>query len=283
MRPMPRFICSLFVLTVVPALASLSCTKSKLLSEQRDVAASDGSGSASNSPKAGEDCATGQREAVVGALDGSHLIGHFYPAGAPNRPGIVLQHMIPPKNDRNNFPPGFIQELVNLRYNVLNLDRRGAGESDGNPEDAYKGPLGAQDVQAAALYLTRYSECHSDPSRVAFIGASNGTTSIWDYAVKVSKPDPDEKYITPRALIYLSGGSYTENQSKLAQGGAARDVPILFLYPESEKAWNESQQQGAPGSWVFQRFSATAHGTHLLAAEPASVTKTVQFLREQFK
>ena len=228
-------------------------------------------------------CATTAKEAVIGAKDGIHLIGRFYAAGAPNRPGIVLQHMIPPKNDRSNFSPEFIRKLVEQKYNVLNLDRRGAGESEGQAKDAYHGPLGAQDVQSAVGFLANQKRCPVDTSRMAFVGASNGTTSIWDYAVAANQKRREPKIINPKALVYLSGGTYTENQVKLSEGGAARDIPTLFLYPEREKEWNLVQKANAPNNWAFSGFAASAHGSRLLTAEPTAPTKIIEFLAAKLK
>ena len=74
--------------------------------------------------------------------------------GIDGKPGIVLLHMVPPSNTRADYPANFIKKLTCHGWSVVNVDRRGAGGSDGTPEDSYFGPGGAWDVEAAVEALT---------------------------------------------------------------------------------------------------------------------------------
>lgn len=109
--------------------------------------------------------------------DAVPLGASYYPASAEGRPGVVLLHMIPPNNDRSNWTDDFIASLVAHDWSVIVVDRRGAGVSGGDPTDAYQGEYGRYDVEACTQRLAEdgYGE-------QGIMGASNGTTSMIDYA-----------------------------------------------------------------------------------------------------
>ena len=75
--------------------------------------------------------------------------------------------------------PQDIDALVERGFTVLNVDRRGAGDSGGVAREAYTGPNGRLDAVAARAFLLD-SACGVAPDRIAFVGASNGTTTIVD-------------------------------------------------------------------------------------------------------
>src|SRR5262245_51857736 len=108
-------------------------------------------------------CAPGETANVMLVTeDGLTLQGDFYATGAVGGPGAVLLHMIPPQWNRTSYPRAFIDELVASGISVLNLDRRGAGGSAGVAVDAYLGPNGKLDVEAAVGYLAAHA-CAIDP------------------------------------------------------------------------------------------------------------------------
>ncbi|MEM9695813.1 MAG: hypothetical protein AAGA56_24935, partial [Myxococcota bacterium] len=69
--------------------------------------------------------------------DDQILAADLTTVGKRGAPGVILLHMIPPANDRSNYSASFIQALASRGLNVLNVDRRGAGESSGDPKRAY--------------------------------------------------------------------------------------------------------------------------------------------------
>ncbi len=104
--------------------------------------------------------------------DGVRLEADYVPSGQVGGKGAVLLHMTPPSNDRTNFPPAFVTALRDAGFTVLNVDRRGAGNSQGERTVAYEGPLGKEDALAAVAFLER-SGCAVPPAEVVVVGASN--------------------------------------------------------------------------------------------------------------
>jgi pimeloyl-ACP methyl ester carboxylesterase len=196
--------------------------------------------------------------------DGLTLSADFHPHG-PRSPVAALFHMIPPSNDRSNYPEAFRQGLVDAGFTVLNVDRRGAGDSEGEPRDAYEGPDGQRDVAAARAFLEA-SGCAVD--RLILVGASNGTTSLLDYTAS-DAPDP-------AALVFLSGGPYTENQTDL-EGTAVPRLPAFFGWGEADGSaatWGEGHRADAGARWTFEIRQGGAHGTQLFELEGYAATLT---------
>ena len=186
--------------------------------------------------------------------DGVGLVADYYPASLAARPGVVLLHMNPETYDRTVWPCDFLGELVDRDWHVIVPDRRGAGESEGNPTDAFEGEAGRYDVEVATAFLA-----DAGCTNLGMVGASNGTTSMVDYAVWA----PGQGLPEPLVLAFLSGGTYTENQTSLSDV-AALGTPGVFYYPPEEADWNEALAATAPGNWKFHEVEAGGHGTAML-------------------
>jgi pimeloyl-ACP methyl ester carboxylesterase len=197
-------------------------------------------------------------EVTLTTRDGVTLVGDYYPAEAAGSPGVVLLHMIPPSWDRTSWPDTFITALSEAGYAVLNIDRRGAGESGGSAEDAYEGEWGRYDVEAAARLLAE--DGYGD---LVVIGASNGTTSAIDYAVWAG----GEGLPVPSVVGLMTGGSYTEAQTDMADY-AALAIPTVFTFSTAERAWSVAQEPLDPGSWLLLEYADGDHGTKMFAAAP---------------
>ncbi len=221
-------------------------------------------------------CAAVQGEVVsLSTSDGVALQGDLYTTGMVGGPGAVLLHMIPPSNNRSNYPTAFIDKLVAAGITVLNIDRRGAGSSGGNAMEAYTGPNGVLDAVAARDFLVAHA-CAPESSRIAMVGASNGTTSALDYAV-FAAGDPVRD--VPKAMVFLTAGSYTENQNTLANNRAVLDpLAIMFVYSTAESGWTAPLQAGAPSNWMFSEYPGGAHGTSMFTAKPESMDDVATFL-----
>ncbi len=186
-------------------------------------------------------------------LDGITLVGDYYPGPAQNSPLVVTLHSIPPYHDRHSWPQGFINGMTGHGWTVINLDRRGSGDSEGNPEDAYTGDLGRNDLDAA---ITRYLEDGYN-GQVAAIGSSNGSTTIVDYTVW--RPEGDEAL---DAFSFLSPGDYTTAQNSLA---GMPSIPGLFMACLNESAWSENAaDQREDWMFVLCEGSDDAHGHDML-------------------
>ena len=193
-------------------------------------------------------------EVSLTTRDGVTLAADWYPSATEGQPVVVLLHMTPagPWN-RTDWPVEFIETLNAHDWSVLAVDRRGAGESGGEGKDAYDGEAGRYDVEACVKYAA-----DEGAGAVGLIGASNGTTSMIDYAAWSGGEGLPEAV----ALAYLSGGTYTENQTAMAD---VPQIPMFFGYPTSERSWPENQKGLDPGSWQFHEYDGSAHGTKLFA------------------
>jgi len=209
------------------------------------------------------DIVCGSPETVISleTADGETLEADWWPAASADRGAIVLLHMIPPNNDRSGYPLSVREALHALDVSVLNVDRRGAGGSTGTPAEAYEGAGGRLDVEAAVRFLLAPERnCPVDSARLGLVGASNGTTSVYDYAVARSTGLP-----RPAAVAFLSPGAYTTNQHEFPTDASNRAVdlsyPFLWLYPTTEP-WSEAYVDGAPKSWRFVE-RGQRHGTQM--------------------
>lgn len=185
------------------------------------------------------------------------LEADYYPAAEEGRPGVVLLHMIPPNNDRTNWTDAFIWDLTGRDWAVLAIDRRGAGGSDGVAEDAYEGEGGRYDVEVAVQRLV-----DDGYGPIGIMGASNGTTSMVDYAAWAS----GDGLTVPVVLGLLTGGTYTENQTSMK---SVVGLPAVFTYQTSENAWSEQQRSIDPGTWSFHEYLGAGHGTQMLTSDDA--------------
>lgn len=240
-----------------------------------------------------ETCPKEKQEVALTTDDDISLIADFYPTGEQGAPAVILLHMIPPHHDRSNYPAGFIDELQERGLAVLNLNRRGAEGSGGVAEDAYKGDKGWLDVKAGRDFLVRHV-CATPPAKVAIVGASNGTTSALDFTVRAGASAgeaagddaagddaaADDSLTPPAALVFLSGGKYTEAQHKLDDHAGLLDpIPILFAFPRKEAAWSRrAARRHRDASWTVQEYAPGAHGTGLFESDPASVTLVAEHL-----
>lgn len=193
------------------------------------------------------------------------LVADWYDSGVSGSPAFVLLHMIPPNNDRTNWPANFIDRLVEQGWSALVVDRRGAGASGGEAIEAYEGPNGKHDVEAATAFLQ-----DRGAGELAIIGASNGTTSMLDYTVWA----PTEGLPEPVAVGLMTGGTYTENQNPMS---ALPQIPAVFTYSTAERGWSEAQRPLDPGTWSFLEYEGGAHGTQMFDAKPKVKGDLVDF------
>lgn len=210
------------------------------------------------------------------ADDGQKLEGDLYRSGSAGGPAAVLLHMVPPSNTRTNYPAAFIEALVAKGLTVLNLDRRGAGGSTpGNPVDAYVGPKGKLDAKAAHDFLVAQA-CPIDAQRIVYLGASNGSATALDFAVYAAG---EATVASPRALVFLTGGTYTEANNQIAAQRTILDaLPLLFVYSKAERDWSVQYEAGKAAAWVFKEYDPGDHGTLMFGAASASIGDVADFV-----
>ena len=206
-------------------------------------------------------------EVNIDTVDGETLAATWYQVNEKPQGTAVLLHMIPPGNTRANYPSEFIDALNQRCLNVLNVDRRGAGGSSGDPVAAYTGPNGVHDAEAAVAFASsRDSEFSGE--RLVLVGASNGSTTVLDYVAQGN---------TVAAVALLSPGTYTENQQRVL-GSGLESVPTLFAFPDSEADWSLAFESSGGENWVWRQYDGGRHGTGLFASHPESITETADFL-----
>lgn len=179
--------------------------------------------------------------------------------GEVGAPGVVLLHMIPPHFDRSSWPADFVKQLTDAGYAVCIPDRRGAGASKGVAEEAYEGEKGRYDVEACVKRLQARGL-----GKLAVIGASNGTTSMIDYAHWA----PSEKLPVPVWMGFMTGGAYTENNTAITD---VKGIDALVLFSTEERAW--SVERAAQPGWTAIEYPKGAHGTKLFGAVPEAVRR----------
>ena len=223
-----------------------------------DAVAEDGEGSAEPIP-----CDTTQSVVSFQTVDDVTLVADYLPATQQGAGVVVLLHMIPPGNDRSGYPQRVLDAFAELGLNVLNVDRRGAGDSGGVAQDAYEGPLGRFDVEAAVAFaLDESGACPGDPTRVMLVGASNGTTSVMDYVVGHDSRLPDAA-----AIAWLSPGTYTENQNAIADHRDVLDaLPILWVFRTAKATAISSNRAPPPGVSSNSEMAVTGRRTSTTAA-----------------
>ena len=141
--------------------------------------------------------------------------------------------------------------------------------------DAYQGPQGKLDAKAAHDFLAAQS-CPIDTQRIVYIGASNGSTTAFDFAVYAAG---EPTVASPRALVFLTGGTYTEANNQIAAQRTVLDaLPILFVYSKAERAWSVQYEAGKAAGWVCAEYDPGDHGTLMFTAAPASIGDVADFV-----
>ena len=216
--------------------------------------------------KPGDDTADGDTAAVfqpptggviqLETRDGVMLEADYYPSEHAGAPSIVLLHMYAVYYDRTGWPAGFIETLGGHGWTVIVPDRRGAGASEGDPEESWDGEKGKWDVEACTVKLQE--DGYGPP---AIIGASNGTTSMIDYAIWA----PTEGLPEAVALGFMTAGTYTSANNFMRDLPA---LPAIFTYSTDEASWSEGKMEDNPGDWEFFEYPDGDHGTLMFEAAP---------------
>lgn len=217
-----------------------------------------------DAPDAG--CGDAELPVAFETADGVRLAADWWPAEHEDAPVLVLFHMVPPANDRTNYPRRVRAALHDEGWAVLNVDRRGAGDSEGLAAEATAAPQARQDLEAAVRWLLADGRaCAVARDRLVFVGASNGTTALFDYGI-----DHDPSLPAPAAMVFLSPGTYTiqnHGSTKADLGSAWRlPSPVLWLYPTTEPFSRDFASEAPPGWEFIER--GTAHGTRMFDGGP---------------
>ena len=203
-----------------------------------------------------KDAASPSGADAVGFLteDDVCLVADHY-RGSAGAPAVLFLHMTPLEWDRRSWSADFLRTVFTEGWTVLNLDRRGAGNSEGEARDAFEGDGGEKDVRAAVNYLTEQGV-----GPLAIVAASNGTTSALDYTVTAAS----QGQVEPVSIVMMSPGTYTENQHSI-DDLASQNTPVLFQYDPTEGLWIDSEYDDLdPGDWERIEYDGAGHGTQML-------------------
>ncbi|MEM1414879.1 MAG: hypothetical protein AAGH15_08260 [Myxococcota bacterium] len=269
-----------FALFALPLLLAIACgedapaTEPDLGTDAPDEGVPDQGAPDEGAPDEGTAdprCEAGTSHVVTFTTSDAVTLEADLQVAAAGGPAAILFHMIPPSNDRRGYPLAFREALRDAGMTVLNVDRRGAGGSGGVATEAYQGFTARIDAAAATDFLASLP-CAPDPSRLAFVGASNGTTTVLDHALWTE----GRPAASPASIVFMSGGLYTESQNSIPANQAfLGTIPMLYLYPSSESAWNEARAELGVEGWSFDEYAPGAHGTRLFDSDAEAVTARI--------
>lgn len=207
--------------------------------------------------------------------DGVKLAGTLYPSRGEKPPGIVLVHML--GGTREGWEP-FALQAQRRGYVCVAFDLRGHGESTTRHGDtiAYREFTprdwldAVHDIDAAKQALIAYG---ADPGNLAVAGASIGANLALIYAL-------DHQDVA--ALVLVSPGlEYhgVKTQKPIAHYGRR---PVLLLAAEGDSysaASCAELKRSAPGLCELREYRGAAHGTDLIAANPAALEQILLWLK----
>jgi dienelactone hydrolase len=197
------------------------------------------------------------------APDGANLKATFFAAAKPG-PGVMLLHQC---NRQRKVWDDLAKQLAAAGMNVLTMDLRGFGESDGIPIDKAT-PQQAQeqgqkwpgDIDAAFAYLTSQPGVKRDVIGVG--GASCGVNN----SVQAALRHPQEV----KSLVLLSGATNLAGRNFVRQS----QTPILAAVADDD----EFPPSIATTEWIFSlsraagnrffHYAKGGHGADIFAVHP---------------
>ena len=214
-----------------------------------------------------------RRDVDLIALDGAKLRATFFSAGKSG-PGVILLHMC--NTTRKSWEP-VAEGLSERGVNVLTVDNRGFGESDGPRFEGGSAEVRQQlnekwpgDFDAAYQFLI--SQPNVDKGRMAFGGSSCGVDNV----VKLAERHPNAK-----ALVLLAGTTDVKGMNFIADHP---ERPI-FTAAAADDEYNDDALQvmqwtaslSANSRTKFSGFKDGKHGTEIFGPHPELVQQVVAF------
>jgi len=198
------------------------------------------------------------------AADSVHLKATYFPAAKPG-PGVLLLHQC---NRQRKVWDELASQLAAAGINVLTLDLRHFGESDGAPIDNLS-PQEAQaeaqklpsDIDIAFQYLQSQQGVKRDVMGVG--GASCGVNN----SVQTARRHPREI----KSIVLLSGGTDLAGRQFIRQAG---DLPLFAGYADDDEfkptietiQWIYSLSSN-PGKQIVH-YTTGGHGADMFRVHP---------------
>ncbi len=198
---------------------------------------------------------------TVEAYDGLTLVGEFYPSASEPAPTVLLLHMLGSR--RNAWQP-LIPSLSDAGYNVLAVDLRGHGETQG-----------AQDWPAAERDVTTWLDWLGEqpsvlPDQIAIVGASIGAN------LALSGCAFDERCVTAVALSPGLDYRGVVTESAINEGLTERSALLVASQRDTYSADSvKTLATQASGELGLQLYSGRAHGTDLFREAGAPVIPVI--------
>jgi dienelactone hydrolase len=219
-------------------------------------------------------CAQGPHVIDLKAPDGANLKATFFAAAKPG-PGVLLLHQC---NRQRKVWDDLAKQLSAAGINVLTLDLRGFGESDGVPIDKAtpqqaqeQGQKWPSDIDAAFAWLTSQPGVKRDVIGVG--GASCGVNNSVQTALRHPK--------VVKSLVLLSGNTDYAGRKFIRQS----QIPILAGIADDD----EFPLSIDAIEWIFSLSPATGnrfyhyakggHGADMFAVHPELRDAIVEWYR----
>jgi dienelactone hydrolase len=199
------------------------------------------------------------------ASDGVALKVSYFAAGKPG-PAVILLHQC---NQQRKMWDGLAAKLSAAGLNVLTLDFRGFGESEGTRFDRLKPQEAAQvvaqkfpdDVDVALAYLV------TQPGVTRGVVGAGGASCGVNQAIQLARRHSEDV----KSLVLLSGDTNHDGRAFLR---TAASLPIFFGVADDDQEGRETLSMQwldgvapNPGDH-FAHFSTGGHGIEMIAAHP---------------
>jgi dienelactone hydrolase len=207
------------------------------------------------------------------AADGVKLKATYFAAAKPG-PGVLLLHQC---NRQRKIWDGLAQQLAAAGINVLTLDYRGFGESDGDRFDKLPPQQAAQtqaekwpgDIDTAFQYLVSQAGVTRDVIGVG--GASCGVNNSIQTA---------RRHIEVKSLVLLSGNTDLKGRQFLRE---STKLPVFFAvadddeYPTSIVAIEWLYSLDADPDKKFVHVATGGHGADMFKVHPDMPSEIVNW------
>ncbi len=210
--------------------------------------------------------------------DGIEIVGDYHapPQDAAPAPVAILLHMY--GSNRLTWGP-LIEKLTPAGFAVLAIDLRGHGESGAPKIEEFRTQIQKHqpglfhdmhfDLEAARRWLAGRDDV--DPTRVALIGASVGSSIALQYAVGDRSVD---------VVVAMTPGTGYLGLDSTSPMLKLRERPILLLATEYEREACDVLGRLNSDATVRIMGKMTAHGTRMFRALDGVEAMIVEFVKE---